>query len=270
MTTWLFWPGCCAGLNMHVLWLPALILGGQTCGAGADKHALTALTCAGVMDSVSKGYLKNMYFGISQDAAGTKLLEVRGSAQHLQLLPCALSRNCPCVHAQLRAHSVTGSTRERHGQRGLLVSCGLLSHCTVLVTESCWLLLFASHVHTHAVLHLSCPACACPALQEYIYTFKYGKDGVEFDMEAAVSGKNKKKYKSTKTVGALAELCASGNCWQTCQSRPLCWQPSTASTACFGPQASCTHVLADCTQAKGGLHTTQHLPAARHSTEPPA
>lgn len=40
---------------------------------------------------MSKGYLKNMYFGISQDAAGTNLLEVRSSgAQHVQLLPaCA-------------------------------------------------------------------------------------------------------------------------------------------------------------------------------------
>jgi hypothetical protein len=28
------------------------------------------------MDAVAKGYLKNMYFGISQDAAGTQLLEV--------------------------------------------------------------------------------------------------------------------------------------------------------------------------------------------------
>jgi hypothetical protein len=28
------------------------------------------------MDAVSKGYLKNMYFGIAQDAAATNLLEV--------------------------------------------------------------------------------------------------------------------------------------------------------------------------------------------------
>jgi hypothetical protein len=36
----------------------------------------TLAPAAGVMDAVAKGYLKNMYFGISQDAAGTQLLEV--------------------------------------------------------------------------------------------------------------------------------------------------------------------------------------------------
>lgn len=30
----------------------------------------------GVMDAVQKGYLKNMYFGIAQDAEATNLLEV--------------------------------------------------------------------------------------------------------------------------------------------------------------------------------------------------
>jgi hypothetical protein len=34
------------------------------------------------MDAVSKGYLKNLYFGIAQDAAATNLLEVSDSAGH--------------------------------------------------------------------------------------------------------------------------------------------------------------------------------------------
>ncbi len=33
------------------------------------------------MDAVEKGYLKNMYFGIAQDADATNLLEVSVSAQ---------------------------------------------------------------------------------------------------------------------------------------------------------------------------------------------
>jgi hypothetical protein len=89
--------GCCAVLQVHALRLPACLLPAIVnashrrrhwqCHAAAEWHALTApcfWACAGVMDSVSKGYLKNMYFGISQDAAGTNLLEVRaGSARGL-------------------------------------------------------------------------------------------------------------------------------------------------------------------------------------------
>jgi hypothetical protein len=38
---------------------------------------LCAYAAAGVMHAVRQGYLKNMYFGIAQDAAATHLLEVR-------------------------------------------------------------------------------------------------------------------------------------------------------------------------------------------------
>lgn len=100
--------GCCAGLNVHTLWLPACHLLGSLSvirvKQALTNTLLTALTCAGVMDSVSKGYLKNMYFGISQDAAGTNLLEVRASAQHLQLLLCALPGNCPCAQCAHGRH----------------------------------------------------------------------------------------------------------------------------------------------------------------------
>lgn len=34
------------------------------------------MSAVGVMDAVQKGYLKNMYFGIAQDAEATNLLEV--------------------------------------------------------------------------------------------------------------------------------------------------------------------------------------------------
>ena len=45
------------------------------------------------MDAVAKGYLKNMYFGIAQDAAATNLLEVRGLGE---------GGSCLCMqHARL-------------------------------------------------------------------------------------------------------------------------------------------------------------------------
>lgn len=46
-------------------------------------HQTTHHCLAGVIDAVAKGYLKNMYFGIAQDAAATNLLEVSEGCRRL-------------------------------------------------------------------------------------------------------------------------------------------------------------------------------------------
>lgn len=61
-----------------------------------------ALCAAGVMDAVEKGYLKNMYFGIAQDAEATNLLEV-GSCIHRCLARTnvwPLLHGADCIHVQ--------------------------------------------------------------------------------------------------------------------------------------------------------------------------
>lgn len=44
----------------------------------------------------------------------------------------------------------------------------------------------------------SCLSCT---LQEYIYSFRYGEEGVEFEMAATAHGKKKDKYNSKNKVG---------------------------------------------------------------------
>jgi hypothetical protein len=38
-------------------------------------------------------------------------------------------------------------------------------------------------------------------VQEYIYSFRYGEEGVEFEMAATAHGKKKDKYNSKNKVG---------------------------------------------------------------------
>lgn len=51
------------------------------------------------------------------------------------------------------------------------------------------------------VTHSHGPFCLTCNLQEYIYSLRYGEDGVEFEMAATAHGKKKDKYNSKNKVG---------------------------------------------------------------------
>lgn len=65
---------------------------------------------SGVMDAVQRGFLKALYFGIAEDAGGTRLLEVRrrgGLARRCQarVLAQAQAQRCRHVNACMHAHA---------------------------------------------------------------------------------------------------------------------------------------------------------------------
>lgn len=62
----------------------------------------------GVMDAVSKGYLKNMYFGIAQDAAATNLLEVSLTLACVRLASKTCAAGFPGGHKTTGGHLATG------------------------------------------------------------------------------------------------------------------------------------------------------------------
>lgn len=169
------------------------------------------------MDAVREGYLKNMYFGIAQDAAATHLLEVIQLTGYLGLL-------CALIVASV--HSTAWALLQRSA-----------------TSTACW-----------AAMQLCCspyakaPLCAAftPAastrwhpvsiLQEYIYSFKYGEDGVTFEVNTKSHGKTKDKYSSANTkVSALP-----GFLYRHAGTRQLVFLVHTASCrGCFGSSIAC-------------------------------
>lgn len=101
---------CSATERGRELSLPNCLLAARQHGAvlalcESDMHALllcrrSPCCCAGVMDAVANGYLKNMYFGIASDAAATNLLEVSWACAGGTAV-CPLSDPGSCCGRQL-------------------------------------------------------------------------------------------------------------------------------------------------------------------------